>query len=207
MPASSPPTLLILGAGGHGRVVADAALAQGGWARVRITDRDPARTGETVLPGLRVEALADAVAGSDAVHVAIGSAASRAREAQAAGLPLATVVHPRATVSPHAQLGAGCFIAAGAVVAPGAKLGPAVIVNHGAVVDHDVEVGGFTHIAPRAALGGNVRVGARVLVGSGASLLPGVRVADDVVVGAGAVVRENLDTPGTWAGVPARRVR
>lgn len=207
MPASSPPTLLIFGAGGHGRVVADAALAQGGWARVRITDRDPARAGAEVLPGLRVEPVAEALAGSTVVHVAIGSAAAREREAKAAGLPLATVVHPRATVSPHAQVGQGCFIAAGAVVAPGAKLGPAVIVNHGAVVDHDVEVGGFTHVAPRVALGGNVRVGARVLVGAGASLLPGVRIADDVVVGAGAVVRGNLDTPGTWAGVPARRVR
>jgi len=200
-------TLLILGAGGHGRVVADAALAQGRWAQVRITDRDAARVGEEVLPGLRVEPLEQAVAASGALHVAIGSAAARAREAQAVRLPLATVIHPQASVSRHATVEEGCFVAATAVVAPGAHLGRCVIANHGAVVDHDVRVGAFTHVAPRVALGGAVRVGERVLVGSGAAVLPGVRIADDVVVGAGAVVRDNLDAAGVYAGVPARRVR
>lgn len=204
MAASASP-LLILGAGGHGRVVADAALAQG--RSVRITDRDPARVGEEVLPGLRVEPLAGAVAASSEVHIAIGTAASRVREARAVALPLATVIHPHASVSPHARVAAGCFVAARAVVAPGARLGVSVIVNHGAVVDHDVEVGDFSHVAPLAALAGGVRIGARVLVGTGASVLPGVRVADDVVIGAGAVVREHLETAGTYAGVPARRVR
>lgn len=205
MPAD--PILLILGAGGHGRVVADAALAQGRWARVRVTDRDAARVGEELLPGLRVEPLAQALAGSTEIHVAIGAAAARQREARASGLPLATVVHPHASVSPYAALGEGTFVAARAVVAPGARLGACVIVNHGAVVDHDVQVGEFTHVAPLAALGGAVRVGQRVLVGAGATLLPGLRVGDDVVIGAGAVVREPLEAPGVYAGVPARRVR
>lgn len=207
MPASSTSTLLILGAGGHGRVVADAALAQGRWAQVRVADRDAAKVGEQLLPGLRVEAVDAAVAASSAVHVAIGSPSSRAREAAAISLPLESVVHPHATVSPHAELGAGCLVAAQAVVAPGARLGRSVIVNHAAVVDHDVQVGEFTHIAPAATLGGKVHVGARVLVGAGARVLPGVRIADDVVVGAGAVVRDDLAVAGTYAGVPARRVR
>lgn len=199
--------LLVFGAGGHGRVVADAALAQGRWTRVRVTDRDPARTGEALLPTLQVEPPEPAIAGSTEVHVAIGTAASRAREAQAAGLPLATVVHPDASVSPHAEVGEGTFVAARAVVAPGARLGRCVIVNHGAVVDHDVRVGAFSHVAPLAALGGNAQVGERVLVGAGATVLPGVRIGDDIVVGAGAVVREHLNAPGVYAGVPARRVR
>ena len=207
MPAASTSTLLILGAGGHGRVVADAALAQGRWARLRVTDRDEQRVGEELLPWLRVERIDEAIAGSTEVHVAIGSALARAREARATGLPLATVVHPQATVSRHAVIGEGCFIAAGAIVAPGARLGAGVIVNHGAVVDHDVQVGAFTHVAPRVALGGGVHVGERVLVGAGASVLPGVRIADDVVVGAGAVVRDNLEAAGVYAGVPARRMR
>lgn len=207
MAAPSLSTLVIFGAGGHGRVVADAALAAGQWDRVRATDREPAKAGTLLLPGLPVEAVEDALAGSVVVHVAIGSAASRAREALASGRPLATVVHPQASVSPFATLGEGCFVAARAVVAPGARIGMAVIVNHGAVVDHDVQVGAFSHVAPQVALGGGVRVGERVLLGSGACVLPGVRIADDVVVGAGAVVREDIDGPGTWAGVPARRVR
>ena len=204
---ASPSILLVLGAGGHGRVVADAAVAQGAWARVRATDRDPGRTGQALLPGLPVEALDAAVAGSAQAHVAIGSAAAREREAKAIGLPLATVVHPDASVSPHADIGEGSFIAARAVVAPGARLGRCAIVNHGAVVDHDVQVGAFTHIAPLAALGGNASIGERVLVGAGAAVLPGVRIGDDIVIGAGAVVREHLQAPGIYAGVPARRVR
>ena len=206
--AATHPILLVFGAGGHGRVVADAALAQGRWAQVRVTDRDAGRVGEEVLPGLRVEALEQVLAACDEVHVAIGSGVARAREVDAAArLPLATVTHPHASVSPYAGIGPGTFVAARAVVAPGARLGRGVIVNHGAVVDHDVQVGDFSHVAPLAALGGNVRVGQRVLVGAGASVLPGVRIADDVVVGAGAVVRDNLEAAGVYAGVPARRVR
>jgi sugar O-acyltransferase (sialic acid O-acetyltransferase NeuD family) len=204
---ASTSILLVLGAGGHGRVVADAALAQGRWSRVRVSDRDAARTGEALLPGLQVEALDHAVAASTEVHVAIGSATAREREARATGLPLATVIHPHASVSPHAEVGEGSFVAARAVVAPGARLGRCVIVNHGAVVDHDVQVGAFTHVAPLVALGGGVHLGQRVLVGAGACVLPGVRIADDIVVGAGAVVREHLVAPGIYAGVPARRVR
>lgn len=200
-------TLLILGAGGHGRVVADAALAQGAWGSVRATDRDLAKCRGELLPGIPAAPLEHAFDGVSAVHVAIGSAGAREREAGALQLPLATVLHPRACVSPHAQLGPGCFVAAQAVVAPAARLGVAVIVNHGAVVDHDVEVGDFSHVAPLVALGGAVRIGRRVLVGSGAQVLPGVRIADDVVVGAGAVVHGDIDVAGVYAGVPARRVR
>lgn len=207
MPASTASTLLIFGAGGHGRVVADAALAQGGWAQLRVTDRDAAKHGRAVLPGLHVESVEQAVALSAAAHIAIGSAASREREARAVGLPLATVVHPLASVSRYAQVGDGCFLAAQSVLAPGARLATAVIVNHGAVVDHDCEVGEFTHVAPLVALGGEVRIGRRVLLGSGTKVLPGVHIADDVIVGAGAVVRDHIAEPGTWVGVPARRVR
>lgn len=199
-------TLLILGAGGHGRVVADAAIAQG-WKRIVVSDRDPARVGQQLLAGVAVLPLDEAVSQSDAVHVAIGSAASREREAKAIGLPLATVTHPRASVSTHAEVGAGCLLAAQCVVAPGARIATAVIVNHGAVVDHDAQVGDFTHIAPLVALGGAARIGSRVLLGSGSKVLPGVRVGDDIVVGAGAVVHANLEVPGVYAGVPARRVR
>lgn len=209
MPPTPPssPSLLVFGAGGHGRVVADAALAQGGWGALRATDRDARHAGKELLPGIRVHAVAEALAQGGVVHVAIGQAASREREARSVGLPLATVVHPRASVSPHAQVGEGAFVAAQSVLAPSSRVGTCVIVNHGAIVDHDVEVGDYTHLAPLSALGGGVSVGARVLVGSGATVLPGVRICDDVIVGAGAVVRADIAEPGVYAGVPARRVR
>ncbi|WP_323740883.1 NeuD/PglB/VioB family sugar acetyltransferase [Caenimonas koreensis] len=209
-------SLLILGAGGHGRVVADAALAGGQWSRVFACDRDPARSGGDLphggsgelLHGVMLMPIAQAMAVGVPVHVAIGKAAHRERECAAlrAGA-LATVTHPTASISRFATLAPGCFIAAQAVVAPGASLGTSVIVNHGVVVDHDVVVGEFSHIAPRAALGGGVSIGKRVLVGAGASVLPGIRIADDVTIGAGAVVVDHIDEPGTYAGVPARRLQ
>lgn len=200
-------TLLIFGAGGHGRVVADAALGAGAWSRVIASDRDPQRCRGELLPGVPLLPIDEALAAADGVHVAIGDAASRRKEAASlAAKPLATVAHPRASVSSHAAIGAGCFVAAQAVVAPGARLGSAVIVNHGAVVDHDVRVGDFCHVAPLAALGGAADLGDDVLVGSGASVLPGVRVAAGAVIGAGAAVCEDLAGPGRYAGVPARRL-
>ena len=201
-------TLLILGAGGHGRVVADAALASGQWTRVIASGRNPAPAADELLPGVPIVRWEEALGTAGAVHVAIGDAAAREREVSLLreGM-LAAVVHPRASMSVHAKVSSGCFVGAQAVVGPCAWLGVAVIVNHGAVVDHDVEVGDFAHIAPLVALGGAVRIGRRVMLGSGASVLPGRRIADGIVVGSGAVVIDDLTEAGVYAGVPARRVK
>lgn len=202
-------TLVIIGAGGHGRVVADAARAAG-WARLVATDADPARCQGELLPTIPLMLMAEALALSNAAfHIAIGRADAREREAARLGERrlLATIAHPEASVSPYARLGAGSFIAAQAVVAPGADLGRCCIINHGAVVDHDVAVGDYAHIAPRAVLGGGVRIGQRVLVGAGATVLPGLQVVDGATIGAGAVVCAPLTEPAVVAGVPARRIR
>ena len=205
------PSLLLFGAGGHARVVADAASRSGEWATVQASDRNSEICVGELLPGMAMVTSSDlsgAKGQSCALHVSIGHNASRQREAMALGLErLATVVHPNASVSPHAFVAAGCFIAAQSVLAPGAQLGTGVIINHAAVVDHDVRIGPFSHIAPGAVLGGAAQIGARVLVGAGAVVLPGVSVCDDAVLGAGAVVSANVLTAGTWAGVPARRLK
>jgi len=199
--------LLILGAGGHGRVVADAALCTGRWTRVVATDRDAARCQGDLIAGVQCLSMVQALALPAGRHIAIGHARHRQREADALAVQsLVDVIHPHASVSAFATLGPGCFVAAQSVVAAGAVLGRCAIVNHGAVVDHDVLLGEFCHVAPRAALGGGVQAGHRVLVGSGAVVLPGLRIADDVVIGAGAVVRSDLLEAGTYAGVPARRI-
>ena len=200
--------LVILGAGGHGRVVADAALATGAWLRVVGTDRDPARCRGELLAGVPLLPLEEALALPDAgFHVAIGAGEQRQREAQPLSGRLATVVHPHASVSPWAQLDAGCFVAAQAVLAPGARLRTGAIANHGAVIDHDAQVGAFSHVAPQATLGGHVQVGAHVLVGAGARVLPSLQVCDGCTIGAGAVVCASVLQPGVYAGVPAVRVR
>jgi sugar O-acyltransferase (sialic acid O-acetyltransferase NeuD family) len=201
-------TLLILGAGGHGRVVADTAMAQGLWSAIGATDRNAARCEGELLPGVPLLLPEVALRHAEMIHVAIGDAQGRRTEAQACGVArLATVVHPRAAASPHARLGAGCLLAAQSVVAPGARLGLCVIVNHGAVVDHDCEVGDFGHVAPMAALGGGVHLGECVLIGAGVSVLPGLSICAGTVIGAGSVVRRNIVQAGVYAGVPARRIK
>ena len=205
------PSLLLFGAGGHARVVLDAVLCSGQWGAVLASDRNDAVCEGELLPGVTMVTLSGlpaAIGITGALHVSIGHNASRQREAVALGLErLVTVVHPKASVSPHAFVAAGCFLAAQSVLAPGAQLGTCVVVNHAAVIDHDVRVGAFSHIAPGAVLGGAALIGARVLIGAGAVVLPGVSVCDDAVIGAGAVVSAHVLAAGTWAGVPARRLK
>jgi sugar O-acyltransferase (sialic acid O-acetyltransferase NeuD family) len=200
-------TIYIVGAGGHAKVVVDALLLSGiDGARICLTDGNPALSGTRVLDWtVTTPAVRDDMRNA-CFHVAIGHAGIRARlHAQLlalGGRPM-TIVHPRATVSAHATLGHGVFVAAHAVVAPSARVDDGVIVNHGAVVDHDCEVGRFSHIAPTAALAGAVQIGEGVLVGAGARLLPGVHVGDQAVIGAGAVVLDNVPAAQTFIGVPA----
>ena len=204
-----PAGLLIIGAGGHGRVVADTALLAMPGTRLCASDRDPARCVGDLLPGIPLlQADVASALLAVGVHIAIGGNLAREREANSWGLQrLVTVVHPQASVSARAILEPGCFIAAGAVVAPSAWIASCAIINHGAVVDHDVAIGAFTHVAPGVVLGGASKVGMRVLLGAGAVVLPGCTVCDDVVEGAGAVVVVDLTEAGTYVGTPARRVK
>lgn len=206
-PIDAGPPLLIFGAGGHGRVLVDAALLTHQWSRIVVSDRKLPDGQSELLPGVDLLTVAAALTLCPSVHVAIGNNQFRQKEAGAWGHErLVSVVHPAAVVSTFSSLGAGCFVAAGAVIGPSAHLGMGVIVNHGAVVDHDVEVGSFSHIAPNASLGGHVKLGQRVLVGSGAVVLPSIVMGDDVTVGAGSVVNAHLLEPGTYAGIPARKI-
>ena len=199
--------IYIIGAGGHGRVVAD-ALSAAGVGQSRLVFRD-GRPGLTLLGNaVAVPETSSDMAGSQ-FHVAVGSTAIRRRLYDAAiavgALPL-SVFHPASVIAAEAKFGHGILVAATAVVAPGADVGDGTIVNHGAIVDHDARVGSFCHIAPRAALGGGVRIGDNVLVGAGAVILPGLNIVQGVTIGAGAVVTRSIIELGTWVGNPARKL-
>ncbi|SCC93104.1 Sugar O-acyltransferase, sialic acid O-acetyltransferase NeuD family [Thiomonas sp. X19] len=208
---SDKPLLIVFGAGGHGRVAADAALCSGAFRGVVASDRNPAAWGTALLPGVPVlapEALADLPAPL-ALHVAIGNNPVRRQEADQlrAGLPqatLSTIVHPHASVAVTARIAPGCLITAQCVIGPLAELGAGVIVNHGAVVDHDCRIAAWAHIAPGAKLGGAVRVGEAALVGAGSTVLRNLHVGRNATLGAGAVLLQDLPDDQAWAGVPAR---
>ncbi|ABK44810.1 pilin glycosylation protein PglB [Magnetococcus marinus MC-1] len=202
------PELYVVGAGGHAKVVADAAALVGRWRTITLLDRcsAPYQVGPwPVLPEERVSQREGGHHGD--FIVGVGDNALRLRLHQrfvALGLRAVTVVHPAATVSPWARLGAGSFVAARAVVQVDALVGEAVVVNTAAVVEHDCQLADGVQIAPGAVLGGGVEVGARSLVGMHAVVKMVVRIGADVTVGMGAVVLHGVGDGARVVGVPAR---
>lgn len=200
-------TLGVLGASGHGKVVADAALEAGWREVVFFDDRWPSlsRVGEWPVVGTG-EALLSASARVDSAVVAIGECRVRlARQTALAlsGLRVATVIHPRAVISSRAIVGLGVVVMAGAVVNAYAELADACIVNTGATVDHDCRLQRGVHVAPGAHLSGNVQVGECAWIGVGASVRQGLSIGSDALVGAGAVVVADVDAHATVVGCPA----
>lgn len=184
--------VLILGAGGHAKVIADILMWQGALIRGFLDD-DPNMWGKTCL-GLPVLGAIDRYFEYDLGGLIIGvgdnlvrrSIAERLR-AQPQGLWL-NAIHPRATIAQSVKLGRGVMVGAGAVINPDTVLGDHVVINTGATVDHDCTIGDFAHVAPGAHLAGGVVLGEGVLIGIGSSLTPNVRVGEWTTVRAGSVV-------------------
>jgi sugar O-acyltransferase (sialic acid O-acetyltransferase NeuD family) len=202
--------LAILGASGHGKVVADTALAAGYDAVVFFDDAYPARSRvhPWTVSGTSRDLLAR-VKEFDGILVGIGDNDTRWRKhvsLREAGGAMAVLVHPRAWVSPNALLGAGTVVVGGAVVNIGARLGEANIVNTGATVDHDCELENAVHVCPGANLSGNVSVGSGAWVGVAACVRQGIRIGANAIVGAGAVVVAPVADGLTVAGCPARQL-
>lgn len=201
--------LLIIGAGGHGKVVGDCARTQEQWSEfVYFDDRWPIlkECGPWPVAG-GGDRLLKVVRPGDQVFAAIGNPSSRMtwlRRFQCDGLAVATIVHSRSILSPDVILGAGSLVVAGAVINIGARLGMGCIVNTGATIDHDCMIGDGVHICPGAHLAGDVRVGDGAWIGLGVSVKQGLSIGPNSTVGAGAVVLTNVAAGVTVIGVPAR---
>jgi sugar O-acyltransferase (sialic acid O-acetyltransferase NeuD family) len=205
-------SLLIAGAGGHGRVVADLAEESGMFPHICfLDDRFPQLEAAALWPVVgTLASLPDLRDRFDAFIAAFGDAALRLVSVQQAsqnGYSTRPLVHPRAFVSRHATLAAGSVVCAGAVISVGAELGMACIVNTGATVDHDCRLGDGVHVCPGAHLAGGVTVGPKSWVGIGASVKQGVVIGTGVTIGAGAACTGNIPDGATVTGVPAREQR
>lgn len=195
--------IVIVGAGGHGAILADMLPAA-----IGFVDDAPEKQ-RTIVLGLPVLGPIAALAtiDHDAIVVSIGD--NRARRGLtdrliAAGERLASAIHPTASIARSATIGEGSMICAGAIILPRAVIGRGVIVNTKASVDHDSVVGDFAHVSAGATVGANVGIGEETLVAIGASVVSGRTVGARSVVGAGAVVVRDVPDDVTVLGVPAR---
>jgi len=204
-----PTDLLLLGAGGHAKVVVEAIQEKYHDCQIILVDQDSTKEGSKLLGSILIGSLHNWTVLPDLYHVAIGDNQERSRLSAIAQdedkIPF-TLIHPEAYVSPSARIGSASFVAAKAIISAEAEIGEGCIINHGAIVDHDCKIGSYTHIAPNATLGGSVEVGSRCLLGSGASILPGVKIGCDVVIGAGAVINCDIPDNQKVIGVPGRSV-
>ncbi|MDL0430158.1 acetyltransferase [Marinobacter sp. TBZ242] len=200
--------LAILGASGHGKVVADAAECSG-WDTIRFFDDAwPALTsnGRWSVVGNSADFL-DNLRSFDGVVVAIGDNRTRQRKLQeldAAGANIVSVIHPSATVSQYVKLGVGSVVFANAVINADTVVGPGAIINTGAVIEHDCCLDNCTHVSPNATLAGGVTLGELAWVGANACVRQLVTVGAGVVVGMGSVVIRDVDPEQTVVGSPAR---
>lgn len=205
-------TLAVLGASGHGKVVAEVAAAMQCWNDIVFYDDQwPAKqhNGNFAVVGDSSLLISQDPASVD-VFVAIGNNATRLAKQQLLkehGFQPATLIHPRACVADSVSIGAGSVVMAGAVINAAASIGECCIINSNATVEHDCQLAAAVHISPAAAIAGAVQVGTRSWIGLKACVIQQVCIGSDVVVGAGAVVLTNVEPACTVAGVPARKIQ
>jgi sugar O-acyltransferase (sialic acid O-acetyltransferase NeuD family) len=208
------PTLII-GAGGHGKVVLDILQSGQQYRPVGFIDADPKLAGTTV-GNLTVFGAVHLLGRLIAQHriaaaiIAIGDNRARSSYAGAVDqhrLPLINAIHRSAVVSPGVQLGRNVVIAANAVVCTESKIGDFTIINTAATVDHECEIGPAVHVCPGAHLAGRVRVDANAFIGLGANIIQCLRLGTGAIIGAGAVVLTDVPAGATAVGVPARIVK
>lgn len=203
--------IVVVGTGGMGREAAAWLHDAGrGDDLVGFLDGDPARHGTEVayLPVLGDLDWLDG-RGDVEVVVAIGAPARRravVNDLDAADIPLATIVHPTASVGPRTILDPGAILCPGVLLTCDVHIGRAAIVNYGTKIGHDGTIGDCAFVAPGAHLAGNVTVGDEADVGIGASVIQGVSIGARAVVGAGAVVIHDVEPDTTVVGVPARSI-
>lgn len=197
--------LVIIGAGGHGRVCAEIA-SMTGYRKIVFLDDCP--KGNSAVVG-STENLTPFLTEYD-FFVGLGNNTLRKaffERIKALGGTLATLIHPNSTVSKTAVIGEGSVVMAGAVINPGAKIGRGVIVNTCSSADHDCRIKDFSHIGVGAHLAGTVEVGETSFIGAGSAVINNITIGDGVTVGAGAAVVCNLTEAGTYVGVPARKIK
>ncbi len=202
--------LLIIGASGHGKVVADIAIKMNKWRSIAFLDDDESISncsGFEVI-GKTVDAII--FKNEAAFFVAIGNNITREKIQEKLideGLTVASLIHPSAVIGKDVEIGLGTVVMAGVVINSSTIIGKGCIINTSSSLDHDNIIDDYVHISPGVKLAGTVRVGKGSWIGIGSIISNNVNICSDCKLGAGAVVVKHIAEPGTYVGVPVRRVK
>lgn len=191
--------LLVIGAGGHGRVAADIAKCCGYDQIAYLDDADRDGVIGTVADHKNYIDDAD-------FFVAIGNSTIRERiqnELTRAGASVVNLIHPSAVIADSVRIGRGVMIAAGSIINVDAVLGDGVIINTAASVDHDCVVGDYVHVSVGSHVCGTVCIGKHTWIGAGATVINNINISGGCMIGAGAVVVKDITASGVYKGVPA----
>ena len=206
---SKKDKLLILGAGGHGRVIADVARKMNCWTEIAFLEDNPAKA-----EGLPFEIIAKVEEFEqfiDKYDMIVGIGANQRREAfqqklETAGASMAIILHPSAILGGNVTIGQGSVVMAGVIINTGTKIGKGCILNTAATIDHENNIEDFVHLSPGVHTAGNVKVGTLTWLGIGSSVIQNITIAKDCMIGAGAVVVDDLLVTGIYLGVPAKLI-
>lgn len=197
--------VIILGAGGHAKVVADIIRKNGDFVEGFLDDSKEANA--DFFGGKILGKISEYEKYKNCRFIiAIGSNAVREKLSELK-VEFYTAVHPGAVIGEGVKLGRGTVVMAGAVINADAVIGEHCIINTGAVVEHDNLLADFVHISPTATLCGSVKVGKRTQIGCGAKVRNNLSITDDVLVGVGAAVVKDITESGVYAGVPAKKIK
>ena len=197
--------VIIIGAGGHGKVIADIVEKSGDKVFCFLDDGIE----ETEIFGYPVLGKSDCCKNfkDKEVFVAVGNNFIRKKlVSELAGMRFYTAIHPDAVISRGVEIGEGSCIMAGCVINASATIGNHVIVNSGSIIEHDCVLADFVHISPGAVLCGTVTVGESTHVGAGVTVRNNTDITSETVIGVGAAVVSNIVEPGTYCGVPAKKM-
>ena len=201
--------LIIIGASGHGKVVADIAIKMNKWQSFAFLDDD-----ESIKTSMGLEVIgktADAFTYKDEADffVAIGSNATREKIQEKLieqGLNVVSLIHPSAIIGTDVEIGIGTAVMAGVVINSSTRIGKGCIINTSASLDHDNVIEDYVHISPGVKVAGTVKVGKGSWIGIGSVVSNNVNICSGCKVGAGAVVVKDITEPGTYVGIPVRKI-
>lgn len=202
--------LLIIGASGHGKVVANIAADCGEWDEISFLDDDIQKMGSIILGRFKVIDLIKSIENYLKEYdffVGIGDVRIReqiTKELLGKGASLATIVHPSSVIGLDVEIGSGTVVMPGCIINCSTEIGNGCIVNTGSTIDHDCVLGSFVHLSPGVNVSGTVEINSRTWLGTGSSVINNIFICENCKIGAGAVVVNDIFNAGTYIGVPAK---